>query len=156
MLCLLEPLPRHVQFVAHSLRLFQLRDRPLFLRRQFIPRNSRRNPGRNGFVCDRFLEESGERFVAGIQSRGFLPVLILGVVEFPLLDVFNGLLLAPNLDAAFDAGFITVGDAGEILVSDLVRKEARGLLGIDQVMKLRGIADEHRQYLFWHRNKVFR
>jgi putative restriction endonuclease len=72
------------------------------------------------------------------------------------LDVFNGFLLAPNLDAAFDAGFITVGAAGEILVSDLVGKEARGLLGLDQVMKLRDVADEHRQYLLWHRSKVFR
>jgi len=72
------------------------------------------------------------------------------------LDVFNGLLLAPHLDAAFDAGFITVGDEGEILVSDLLGKGARGLLGLDQVMKLRGVADEHRQYLLWHRGRVFR
>ena len=72
------------------------------------------------------------------------------------LDIFNGYLLAPSLDAAFDAGFITVADTGEILVSDLLGKEARGLLGLDQVMKLRGVADEHRRYPFWHRSKVFR
>ena len=71
------------------------------------------------------------------------------------LDVFNGFLLAPNLDAAFDTGFITVGDTGEVLVSDLLEKEARGLLGLDQFMKLR-VADEHRQYLLWHRSRVFR
>jgi putative restriction endonuclease len=72
------------------------------------------------------------------------------------LDVFNGFLLAPNLDAVFDAGFITVGDAGEVLVSDLLAKEARGLLGLDQGMKVRGIADEHRGYILWHRSNVFR
>jgi putative restriction endonuclease len=71
------------------------------------------------------------------------------------LDVFNGFLLAPNLDAAFDAGFITVGDTGEILVSDLLGKEARRLLGLEQVMTLRGLADEHQRYLLWHRSKVF-
>ena len=32
------------------------------------------------------------------------------------LDVFNGLLLAPHLDAAFDRGFITVADDGEVVV----------------------------------------
>ena len=62
----------------------------------------------------------------------------------------------PNLDAAFDAGFITVGDAGEVLISDLLAKEARGLLGLDQAMKVRGVADEHRRYLLWHRSRVLR
>jgi hypothetical protein len=72
------------------------------------------------------------------------------------LDIFNGFLLAPHLDAAFDAGFITVGNEGEILVSELLGKEAQSLLGLDQVMKLRGVTDEHRRYLGWHRIKVFR
>jgi putative restriction endonuclease len=72
------------------------------------------------------------------------------------LDVFNGFLLAPNLDAAFDAGFITIGDTGEVLVSDLLGNEARGLLGLDQAMKVRNLADEHRRYLLWHRSRVFR
>jgi hypothetical protein len=72
------------------------------------------------------------------------------------LDVFNGFLLAPNLDAAFDAGFITVGDAGEIVFSDLLGNDARGLLGLDRVMEVRGVADEHRRYLLWHRSRVFK
>jgi len=33
------------------------------------------------------------------------------------LGVFNGLLLAPHLEAAFDQGFISVSDAGNVLVS---------------------------------------
>ena len=72
------------------------------------------------------------------------------------LDVFNGFLLAPHIDAAFDAGFITVGDDGEILVSELLGKEALGLLGLDHVMRLRCLTEEHETYLFWHRSKVFR
>jgi putative restriction endonuclease len=72
------------------------------------------------------------------------------------LDVFNGFLLAPNLDATFDAGFLTVGDAGEIILSDFLGKEARGLLGLDHAMKVRGVADEHRRYLLWHRSRVFK
>jgi putative restriction endonuclease len=72
------------------------------------------------------------------------------------LDIFNGFLLAPHLDAVFDAGLITIGVEGEIVVSELLGKEARGLLGLDQVMKLRGVTDEHQRYLVWHRNRVFR
>jgi putative restriction endonuclease len=34
------------------------------------------------------------------------------------LDVFNGLLLAPHLDAAFDCGLITVADDGAVVVSE--------------------------------------
>src|SRR5262249_62061915 len=33
------------------------------------------------------------------------------------LDVFNGFLLAPHLDAAFDRGFFTVTDDGAVFVS---------------------------------------
>jgi hypothetical protein len=33
------------------------------------------------------------------------------------LDVFNGLLLAPQFDALFDAGFITVSDGGDVMVA---------------------------------------
>lgn len=72
------------------------------------------------------------------------------------LDVFNGFLLSPSLDAAFDAGFITVGDKGEVLVSDLLATEARELLGLDHDMKVRSWADEHSRYLLWHRSKLFR
>lgn len=34
------------------------------------------------------------------------------------LDVLNGLLLAPNLDATFDRGLITVSNDGAVVVSD--------------------------------------
>lgn len=45
------------------------------------------------------------------------------------LDVFNGLLLAPHLDAAFDCGFITVADDGAVVVSDRLGETARHILG---------------------------
>jgi hypothetical protein len=44
------------------------------------------------------------------------------------LDVFNGLLLAPHLDAAFDCGFITVADDGAVVVSSGLGETARRLL----------------------------
>lgn len=72
------------------------------------------------------------------------------------LDVYNGILLAPHLDAAFDLGFITVEDDGAIIVSDALQADARVVLGLDQPLRVRGITDGHRGYLPWHRERVFR
>ncbi len=72
------------------------------------------------------------------------------------LDVFNGLLLAPNLDAAFDAGFITVVDDAVVVVSPELAAEARRRLGFDVAMRVGSLTDGHRAYLAWHREHVFR
>lgn len=72
------------------------------------------------------------------------------------LDVFNGLLLAPHLDGAFDRGFISVADDGELVVSerlaadDLTRPSLFLPLGVTR------LADGHRRYLAFHREMVFR
>lgn len=72
------------------------------------------------------------------------------------LDVYNGILLAPHLDAAFDRGFITLGDDGAIVISDVLDAAARAALGLDQPLRVRGMADGHRSYLPWHRERVFK
>jgi hypothetical protein len=72
------------------------------------------------------------------------------------LDIWNGLLLAPHLDAAFDRGFITVADDGSLLVSPRLAADARALLGLDAPPRVAGITDGHRAYLPWHRERVFR
>ena len=72
------------------------------------------------------------------------------------LDVFNGLLLAPHLDAAFDKGFITVTDAGSVVVSEALGDTARASLGLDQPLRVLGLVDGHRAYLPWHRDHLFR
>lgn len=71
------------------------------------------------------------------------------------LDVYNGLLLAPHLDAAFDKGFITVQDDGAIVVGDNLHAGARVILGLDQPLRVHGLTDSHRAYLPWHRGRVF-
>lgn len=71
------------------------------------------------------------------------------------LDVYNGILLAPHLDAAFDRGFITVQDDGAIDVSDALDADARAVLGLEQPLRIRGLTDGHRGYLPWHRARVF-
>lgn len=71
------------------------------------------------------------------------------------LDVFNGLLLAPHFDAAFDRGFITVADDGSVVVSDFLDEAARETLGLVEPLRVRGLQDGHRAYLPWHRARVF-
>lgn len=63
------------------------------------------------------------------------------------LDVYNGLLLAPQLDAAFDRGLITVTDDGDVVVSGRLRDGDRGLLRLDAPLRVRNLQDGHRTYL---------
>lgn len=72
------------------------------------------------------------------------------------LDVFNGILLAPHLDAAFDRGFITIADDGAIVVSSALGQADRELLGLDVPLRIRSLDVGHRAYLPWHRERVFK
>ena len=72
------------------------------------------------------------------------------------LDIFNGMLLAAHLDAAFDAGFITVADGGTVLVSNTLPIEARSLLGLDRSLRVQGLHRAHERYLQSHRVTIFR
>lgn len=68
------------------------------------------------------------------------------------LDVFNGLLLIPNLDKLFDSGYISFDDNGKILISkDLTDYE---ILGVNKDMKIT-IEEQHKRYLTFHRSDIF-
>lgn len=54
------------------------------------------------------------------------------------LDVFNGLLLAPHLDALFDAGWVTFDDDGMVLVSASLPSDAAMLLGVSMTWRMEG------------------
>ena len=71
------------------------------------------------------------------------------------LDVFNGLLLAPHLDAVFDAGFVTISADGTVLVSDALPPGARSSLGLDRRLRVHGFQGGHERYLPWHRSRIF-
>lgn len=68
------------------------------------------------------------------------------------LDRYNGLLLAPNLDALFDAGLISFTDAGRIVLSSKLSNNERSLLGVDDNLALRMVEEPHWKYLHFHRN----
>lgn len=72
------------------------------------------------------------------------------------LDVFNGILLAPQLDAAFDRGFLTIEEDGSLLVARSLDDGARLILGIERPLRVEGLDRRHHRYLAWHRDQVFR
>lgn len=71
------------------------------------------------------------------------------------LDVFNGFLLAAHLDAAFDAGLITVRHDGVVLVSAALAADAADQLGLTVPRRV-DLKVEHEPYMRWHRDHVFR
>jgi len=66
-------------------------------------------------------------------------------------DPYNGLLLIPNLDQAFDRYLISFSDDGNILVSSRLSVEDRLRLGIADSLKLRRVTKQHMEYLTHHR-----
>ena len=69
------------------------------------------------------------------------------------LDKFNGLLLSPNLDAAFDRGLISFADNCSIVISPALSKETQASLGISPELKLVSVYEENRHYLALHRKR---
>lgn len=67
------------------------------------------------------------------------------------LDVFNGLLLAPHIDALFDGGWISFSDQGELLVSRGLPFAARTSLGVSSDWTIRSLKPAHMPYLNFHR-----
>ena len=69
------------------------------------------------------------------------------------LNPFNGLLLTPNLDRAFDAGLITFRQDGYILLSPLLSCPKQ--LGIETSMQVM-LTNQHEPFMDFHRTSVFR
>lgn len=68
------------------------------------------------------------------------------------LDPYNGLLLLPNLDKAFDLGYITFTEKGVLKTTEFI--ESPRILGITKKMKIK-VASQHQDYLAYHRESVF-
>ncbi|MBT0962999.1 HNH endonuclease [Denitromonas iodatirespirans] len=74
------------------------------------------------------------------------------------LDVFNGLLLSPNLDAVFDTGLITFDALGKIMLSKAIVGTSAYQLHINARMRVNRklLRPEHEAFLDYHRRNVFR
>jgi hypothetical protein len=71
------------------------------------------------------------------------------------LDVYNGLLLAAHLDAAFDSGLISFSDNGTILLSPKFAQTDRIAVGINNEVALHRLSERHLPNLVWHRDFIF-
>jgi hypothetical protein len=69
------------------------------------------------------------------------------------LNLYNGLLLAPNLDEAFDRGLISFADDGGILISSCLSTETCSLLGIGKELRVAPVHQANRPFLAFHRER---
>ena len=72
------------------------------------------------------------------------------------LDVFNGLLLAPHVDALFDGGWITFDELGQVIVSAALAPEAWTALGVAATWRIGRLKGAHQGYLAYHRRYELR
>lgn len=66
------------------------------------------------------------------------------------LDVYNGLLLIPNLDKLFDKGYVSFDDNGDIITSDFLPMREYKILGVNKSMHLVNLDPKHLPNLQYH------
>ncbi len=71
------------------------------------------------------------------------------------IDFYNGLLLCPAHNAAFDGGYITFDNTGTIVISNLLNKQNMELLKLNENTKIL-LESNHLYYMDWHINNVFK
>ncbi|WP_046060512.1 HNH endonuclease [Paracidovorax citrulli] len=72
------------------------------------------------------------------------------------LDVFNGLLLAPHIDALFDGGWISFSDDGRVMISEAFPADAAALMAVRPEWVVGNLQPAHRRYLAFHRQHELR
>lgn len=72
------------------------------------------------------------------------------------LDVFNGLLLAPHIDALFDGGWISFTDEGRVMISDDLPAYAQSQIGVMPAWTISKLQARHLRYLAYHRHHELR
>lgn len=71
-------------------------------------------------------------------------------------DLYNGLVLALHLHAAFASGLVGVTEAGALIASPRLAEASRRALGWDPDWAIPAIKPGHVPYLRWHLNSVFK
>ena len=72
------------------------------------------------------------------------------------LNVYNGLLLIPNLDSVFDLGYISFDETGKIMISKELSTDDCLKLNITKNMKLRKMNEKINEFLEYHRKHIFK
>ena len=94
--------------------------------------------------------------VSGLLRASHIKPWAKCVSDHERLDIFNGLLLAPHLDALFDGGWISFSNQGSLLVSTKLPDEAKAQLGMPQDWTISGLTSAHLRYLTFHRTHELR
>ncbi|MFC4799461.1 HNH endonuclease [Neobacillus sp. GCM10023253] len=68
---------------------------------------------------------------------------------------YNGFLLCPSHDAAFDKGYITFNNDGKIILSHLIDNQNKELLNLNEDIKIE-LHPSQQKYITWHRENVFK
>ena len=68
------------------------------------------------------------------------------------LDVYNGLLLLPNLDKLFDKGYISFKTNGQVIYSKYLSMDDKKTLHLTDDLKLSKVSPNHIPYLKYHNN----
>ena len=113
-----------------------------------------------GIFRDWLIEYWGECSVTGCNK---ISVLIASHIKpwkdcnnQEAIDVYNGLLLTPNIDKLFDKGLISFLNNGEIIISSQLKDEDLVALGITKNMAVRNLEDNHFKYFDYHRKRIFK
>jgi hypothetical protein len=71
------------------------------------------------------------------------------------LDPYNGLLLTPNFDLAFDNGLISFDPDGKIMISDALDSNDADVLGLSRSSKI-NLHHKNKAYMEYHRTNIFK
>jgi HNH endonuclease len=111
-----------------------------------------------GLFRDRLLSYWGKCCLTDCELQGVLRASHIKpwreCTNFERLDVFNGLLLSPNMDALFDKGLISFKNNGDLLISSKVSQLSQKILGCNSNMKIL-LQPNHKKYIEWHRENQF-
>jgi hypothetical protein len=115
--------------------------------------------GQGGFRESLIALWSGMCAVTGLSNKELLVASHIkpwrDASDQERLDPYNGLLLSPGYDKLFDAGWITFGGNGLIMLSYRVDASVVNAMCIRRDAKILGLTSKHVLYLAYHREKVF-
>ena len=98
---------------------------------------------------------NGKCAVTGVSIQGILIASHIvpwsEATDTERLDVENGILLSPNIDALFDKHLISFEDNGSMIIGPLISKEESYLLGLTEEMHLKEVSHQMKKYLSKHR-----
>lgn len=110
-----------------------------------------------GRFRDSLIEYWGQCALTGYRATNFLVASHIkpwsAANDVERLDSFNGILLLPNLDKAFDLGYISFKEDGSVKLSEFI--ETPENLGITSDMAIQ-LTSQHQDYMAYHREVIFR